>query len=915
MKKVLIISCVVLLIISCTSKTKEELMSDGMKLMGENNPSGALVYFKNALEKDQNFFEARNQLAKAYLAAGKFEQSSQEYQKLVLMNPSLSSLHLELAKAYLYSGKAANALSEINGYLGSQSPSAEALEIQGYAYSANGNHAAAEDSLLKALRMEPARNSARLGLAGVYTARGGNTEAQALINEVINSDAKNIKAYYMLASLQTSMKQRDQALLTYQKLVRINPEDIRPIYQIGLLYVDGKDFDRAGRQAEEIISKMPKGPYGYLLRGIVLYYKNDFNGSIAALQECISRRPVMGAYYFLGLNYYQKGDSELALSQFQQVLNTDPSNVQARTFLALTLFRQQRLENAISEINRILQTEPQNAFAHNLLGSAYMAKGMSDEAMKEFDKVIQLDPKLADVHLKKGLFNVSSGKFREGETELRTAVKIAPEVLNARIILSAYYLRQKDYQKAVSTLREGLNGAKNDALLYNNMAAVLSRQNKLPEAVAFLQKAKEADPDNFAAYTKLAKYYIVKGQNDKAMAEYNAVLQRSHKNVQALISIAMLLELQGKESEAAAFYAKAEDTKDPSAFLAHAGYFMRKKDRGNALDVINSLLKLQPGLTQALEAKGGILFGEKRYKEAMATYEQLETADRDKALAPIINTYIAMKDYGSALTKLDSAIALNPGKVELRAEMARIYLLKGDEKKAIESANRIVELRKDSAFGYVVLASMYESQNELDKAVSALKKGIQVEGRNVDARLKLGDIYAKKKEYVHALGMYDAVIKMNPGLAQPYFAGGVIYEKMDNGKLAVKKYQQAIERAEDFVPAINNLAFLYLRGLGSKEEALELAYKAYRNLPESPEVMDTLGYALIKNRRAGEGLKILQMAAVLLPGNPAVQYHLALAYKETGDIGQAKEAAVRALKSGDFSEAKEARLFLDRLNK
>ena len=64
------------------SKTKEELLSEGVRLMKANKP-GAIIYFKNALEKDPNFFEARFQLAREYYRVGKFDSAEDEFKKLI----------------------------------------------------------------------------------------------------------------------------------------------------------------------------------------------------------------------------------------------------------------------------------------------------------------------------------------------------------------------------------------------------------------------------------------------------------------------------------------------------------------------------------------------------------------------------------------------------------------------------------------------------------------------------------------------------------------------------------------------------------------------------------------------------------------------------------------------------------------
>ncbi len=71
-------------------KTKGQLVSDGIRLVQDKNPRGAIVLFKNALEKDQNYFEARFQLTKAYTAIGNFRHRSFLYDyKFILKHASL----------------------------------------------------------------------------------------------------------------------------------------------------------------------------------------------------------------------------------------------------------------------------------------------------------------------------------------------------------------------------------------------------------------------------------------------------------------------------------------------------------------------------------------------------------------------------------------------------------------------------------------------------------------------------------------------------------------------------------------------------------------------------------------------------------------------------------------------------------
>lgn len=115
------------------------------------------------------------------------------------------------------------------------------------------------------------------------------------------------------------------------------------------------------------------------------------------------------------------------------------------------------------------------------------------------------------------------------------------------------------------------------------------------------------------------------------------------------------------------------------------------------------------------------------------------------------------------------------------------------------------------------------------------------------------------------------------------------------------------------MPALNNLAYLSSDGYGDKKEGLRMAISAFKQEPGNGGVTDTLGYALLKNGRTSEARKVLEKAASILPNNPTVNYHLALAYRATGDKAREAVTLRKVLQLGDFPEEQEAKILLAHL--
>ena len=147
----------------CGGKSKEGLHAEGVKQLNAGNPGGAIVLFKSALEKDENFADARYQLARAYAAMGKREQAEKEFTKALKQNPSRDEIQLELAKLAIAGKKGDEAASLAGQYLAKHPDNPEALELLGVSSALKKQYQEAETYLLKALKVSPTRSNAKAG--------------------------------------------------------------------------------------------------------------------------------------------------------------------------------------------------------------------------------------------------------------------------------------------------------------------------------------------------------------------------------------------------------------------------------------------------------------------------------------------------------------------------------------------------------------------------------------------------------------------------------------------------------------------------------------------------------------------------------------------------------------------------------
>src|SRR5260370_7912067 len=113
---------------------------------------------------------------------------------------------------------------------------------------------------------------------------------------------------------------------------------------------------------------------------------------------------------------------------------------------------------------------------------------------------------------------------------------------------------------------------------------------------------------------------------------------------------------------------------------------------------------------------------------------------------------------------------------------------------------------------------------------------------------------------------------------------GEIYEKQKDPLKARDAYEKILAKNPEFVPALNNLAYLYADKLNEIDKAYDLAQKA-RGLRSEPATTDTLGWVLYKKGDYRQALAFFQGSAGNLAPNPDAHFHLGI---PTSPISQPK---------------------------
>ena len=90
---------------------------------------------------------------------------------------------------------------------------------------------------------------------------------------------------------------------------------------------------------------------------------------------------------------------------------------------------------------------------------------------------------------------------------------------------------------------------------------------------------------------------------------------------------------------------------------------------------------------------------------------------------------------------------------------------------------------------------------------------------------------------------------------------------------------------------------------------------ANRQLPNNPNILDTLGWIHYKYGNYSRAVSLLEESVRLAPQNSRLNYHLGMAYYQSGDAPAARRTLEKSLELGlDRAEAEAARQTLAALD-
>ena len=633
------------------------------------------------------------------------------------------------------------------------------------------------------------------------------------------------------------------------------------------------------------------------------------------------------------------GDAPTAIIHLRNVLQQDPSNVDARVLLAEATFRAGDYESAAKEYLRAVDLgASMDEFRLPLIEALVRAGGIQEALRFSEPEEAGDSPEMtfwrANALARAGLADEARALFESLS---------APAELHdrAQVGIARLELASQRPDEALAILEPLAGSLAGDADYWDVRGFAALRAGRADDAVDAFRKAVDVLVDpvgtrRFMLRAGEAEALLASGRLEEARGVAAALQSGNDRNPVANYLMARV-ELQSGNATQALNYAQAVLAAQPDSSVGHmmagaasltlgqTGQAERHLERAIASDPGNLparklLAQTRLGMQspeRALEVLGPALnsagggagdpsvaalagLASVRAGDPEAAVEilrsQLERApDNDEIRSMLAVTLMSAGRTDEALAEL-ARIETAEGVLRQRADLIGIaaHLQGGDLLAARSTAARVAEAQPGDAAVRNALGALFQGAGLVDEAEAWFEDSLRLEPANAAAAYNLGRIAAGRGQLDRAAELFNSILAGEPDNPAVLTALAQLDWARDDREAAIARLQQA-RRANPADAGSRFVLTQFLVAEGRVEEAVAVGREGVAAAPNSAPSINALGVTLLGAGQPGEARPLFQRAHDINPLETSYLLNMARASLALGEPAAARESVVNGL--------------------
>jgi len=725
----------------------------------------------------------------------------------------------------------------------------------------------------------------------------------------------------------------DTASILLRQFIDMERESPEAHYMLGLCHFRLGD-PGAGLRSFRVATEHDPG-YDRAHVALAQYHLRvgDLRISAASAQAAIATDPVpAGAWNILAEVRLAMGDAEGAIAAFKRALTLDPDRVEsilklgdlyrARKYLGVGDVREGlargQYERALNLATERLNDKPGENSARIWIAKANAGLSNFGEAIRVMNEVVELRPKDAEHRRLLARFQSAAG---DADDAAATLAKAWNETPSEGVALDRARAAG-DAAVAIEVLTVAVTRFPDSPGIRIRLVDRLRAAGRFEDAFAAMREAREHLPENSAVIEAFGDLLALSDRRPEAIDSFRAAVKLSPRNLSARRKLIDLLLPRAL----AALDSGEGSPPEREELDFHLDFFL-DPDRGlNPGDLrARSVLAQLAFAAGDFETAAALLGGERGMKTrtivglkilgisslrrgdyagaADALYDALGHRDSPGTKADHELAFLAAYRAGQSAREVDiaeRAVAHWPEDPEWRLRAAQAFLRTGEAGRALaeaDTARKLLAGSKDVR-GHLLMARIHQGLGNVAEARAALEAAVVLR-RDARTRGALYAFFAATGDAELARKGFRSLVEENPDDPEAFLRFGGFLERGGDVEGARVQYERAVEVAPDSARARQALVELRMAHARTEEDAIQAAregLEAIRKIdPADPRIAYFTGKLHLLRGEWKPAVTALERFVAENPGDPAGAYYLAIAYRRSGDFGQARKYYLLAL--------------------
>jgi cellulose synthase operon protein C len=744
-------------------------------------------------------------------------------------------------------------------------------------------------------------------LAQEYLGAGNYPKARVALRNVLKIDPKDADAYFLFAQVEEKEKNWRNAVMLYQEVVQLVPDHTAALVTLAKYYFEARLTEQVISTAEKVLAKDPQHPQARALKIGVLAIEGQFSDAVTK--------------------------AEALRSQF-------PTEPDVAVLLATLQGQQQRYRDAEATLQRALEAHPKDMdLLNNLNTILIQAKDIAGAEMVA-RRMIETEPTLLDHRLRLARLFDTLGAHERAESVLREAIALDPNSEERRLLLADFLSTRKDHRAAERALTEAAAQLPHSAKIHFGLAALYLKSGQevmARERYVSLVKEYKEKPTGLEAKVKLAELDLLSGKQAEAEEQVRQVLKENPRSSDGLVLLGrMALARRNGKDAVQAFRTVLHDQPELAtvhfllgqAYLLTGEHNLAKESFEHAVALypgqvdarrslaamesrsgrhqqararLDDLLKQRPDDLAALDMLMMLDLVTRNWGEAERTLDRLRAVSKDSVIALMAEGRLreTQQQFDKASAAYERATALAPNDPDPLLSLVKLDVAQGQAHRAKTRLDMLLASRPDHLFGHGLLGEVLVLSGHPQEAEVQFREASRVNPKWIAPWLNWGELWLAQKQPHQAIQVIQDGLKTNPDSEELQMLLASAYSSQGQFDLAITAYDVALRLNPRNVLAANNLAVLLVDYKGDPQN-LQKAFVLSRDFEKEaphPLFLDTLGWVRFKMGQQEDALRLMKDAVAKSPEVPTLNYHLGMAFYQTGKRAEARAYLSKALKS------------------